>query len=246
MDNMPKHEVLTQADRDKRWVALSSLAAAMLLTGTKLGVGLWTNSLGILSEAAHSGLDLVAAAITLWAVRVSGRPADREHTYGHGKVENLSALARNAAAAGDLRMDRQRGGRTGCFSSAESRRAERLGVSGGGPVDRGRFLAIPRPEEGRREVCQPGVGGRRPALLHRHLVVGRGAAGALRRAGRRATGRAVAGSGRRRGRPGRGRDRHWRQLEARQEVGRRSVGQRAAGLQDQVTAAADRCRGRED
>jgi cation diffusion facilitator family transporter len=48
--------------------------------------------LGILSEAAHSALDLVAAAVTLWAVRVSSRPADREHTYGHGKIENLSAL----------------------------------------------------------------------------------------------------------------------------------------------------------
>ena len=51
-----------------------------------------TGSLGILAEAAHSGLDLAAAAITLFAVRISGRPADQEHTYGHGKVENLSAL----------------------------------------------------------------------------------------------------------------------------------------------------------
>ena len=82
----------THADREKRLVALSSIAAALLLTGLKLVVGLWTNSLGILSEAAHSGLDLVAAAVTLWAVRISSRPADREHTYGHGKFENLSAL----------------------------------------------------------------------------------------------------------------------------------------------------------
>ncbi len=58
----------------------------------KLVVGLATGSLGILSEAAHSALDLVAAGFTFFAVRVSGRPADREHTYGHGKVENLSAL----------------------------------------------------------------------------------------------------------------------------------------------------------
>lgn len=92
MHSDPQHHLLTQADRDKRWVAFSSLMAAILLTSTKLGIGLWTNSLGILSEAAHSGLDLVAAAVTLWAVRVSGRPADREHTYGHGKIENLSAL----------------------------------------------------------------------------------------------------------------------------------------------------------
>ena len=92
MEHTPKRRVLTQADREKRWVALSSLLAAVVLTGTKLGVGLWTNSLGILSEAAHSAFDLVAAGVTLWAVHVSGRPADREHTYGHGKIENLSAL----------------------------------------------------------------------------------------------------------------------------------------------------------
>jgi len=77
-------------------VALTSVVAAIFLTSMKLIVGLATGSLGILSEAAHSGLDLVAAAVTLFAVRVSGRPADREHTYGHGKVENLSALFETA------------------------------------------------------------------------------------------------------------------------------------------------------
>jgi cation diffusion facilitator family transporter len=80
------------ANREKQLVALSSVLAAVLLTGMKLVVGLTTGSLGILSEAAHSGLDLVAAGVTLFAVRISSRPADREHTYGHGKVENLSAL----------------------------------------------------------------------------------------------------------------------------------------------------------
>ena len=55
-------------------------------------VGLLTGSLGILAEAAHSGLDLVAALMTYIAVRISGKPADRTHLYGHGKVENLSAL----------------------------------------------------------------------------------------------------------------------------------------------------------
>jgi cation diffusion facilitator family transporter len=92
MESPPKVGQVSEADREKHSVARSSLLAAILLTGTKLGVGLWTNSLGILSEAAHSGLDLAAAAMTLWAVRVSGRPADVEHAYGHGKVENLSAL----------------------------------------------------------------------------------------------------------------------------------------------------------
>ena len=81
-----------KAGREKRLVALSSVLAAVVLTSMKLIVGLATGSLGILSEAAHSGLDLVAAAITFLAIRISGRPADRDHTYGHGKVENLSAL----------------------------------------------------------------------------------------------------------------------------------------------------------
>jgi cation diffusion facilitator family transporter len=81
-----------QAAREKRRVALSSLAAAVVLTLLKLVVGVMTNSLGILSEALHSALDLVAAAMTLWAVRISSQPADGTHTYGHGKFENLSAL----------------------------------------------------------------------------------------------------------------------------------------------------------
>lgn len=80
------------ANREKRRVAASSLAAAVVLTVGKLIIGIYTNSLGILSEAAHSALDLVAAAVTLWAVRISARPADHDHAYGHGKIENLSAL----------------------------------------------------------------------------------------------------------------------------------------------------------
>jgi len=81
-----------EASKDKRSAALSSIVAAIGLTGFKLVVGLLTNSLGILAEAAHSGLDLVAAAMTYFAVRVSDKPADQEHPFGHGKIENLSAL----------------------------------------------------------------------------------------------------------------------------------------------------------
>ncbi len=77
---------------EKKIVALSSVIAAIFLTGFKLFVGLETNSLGILSEAAHSGLDLLAAIVTLLAVTVSDKPADQEHQYGHGKVENISAF----------------------------------------------------------------------------------------------------------------------------------------------------------
>jgi len=83
----------TAAGREKRWVALSSVGAAIVLTGMKLVVGLLTGSLGLLAEAAHSGLDLVAAVITCFAVHWSDKPADAEHQYGHGKIENLSALA---------------------------------------------------------------------------------------------------------------------------------------------------------
>jgi cation diffusion facilitator family transporter len=81
---------LTQ--REKRRAALNSVVAALGLTGMKLVVGLLSGSLGILAEAAHSGLDLVAAIVTLVAVSVSDRPADEAHTYGHGKIENFSAL----------------------------------------------------------------------------------------------------------------------------------------------------------
>ncbi len=79
--------------REKGLVAASSVAAAIFLTSMKLVIGLMTGSLGILAEAAHSALDLVAALITFFAVRLSDRPADESHPYGHAKVENLSALA---------------------------------------------------------------------------------------------------------------------------------------------------------
>src|ERR1051326_3209135 len=82
----------TLEDREKRSAALTSLLAAVALTTFKIMVGLLTGSLGILAEAAHSGFDLVAALMTFLAVRFSGRPPDRTHLYGHGKVENLSAL----------------------------------------------------------------------------------------------------------------------------------------------------------
>ncbi len=151
----------------RRWLA------AVLLTGTKLGIGLWTNSLGILSEAAHSGLDLVAAAVTLWAVRVSSRPADREHTYGHGKFENLSALFETVLllvtcvwiiheAAARLFFHKP-------FDLNINAWAFLVVIL----VDRGRFFAIARAEAGRRQVraarpwrptpcTSPPTSGRRP------------------------------------------------------------------------------------
>lgn len=78
--------------REKASVALSSLFAAALLTGLKASVGIMTGSLGMLSEAAHSALDFVAALATYVSVRLADRPADSSHPFGHGKFEQLSAL----------------------------------------------------------------------------------------------------------------------------------------------------------
>ncbi|MGO8795431.1 MAG: cation diffusion facilitator family transporter [Candidatus Sulfotelmatobacter sp.] len=77
---------------EKRAVAGNSVAAALVITIGKIVVGVTTGSLGILSEAAHSALDLIAALLTYLSVGVSDKPADAEHQYGHGKVENFSAF----------------------------------------------------------------------------------------------------------------------------------------------------------
>ncbi|HXZ28279.1 MAG TPA: cation diffusion facilitator family transporter, partial [Terriglobales bacterium] len=77
---------------EKRLVARNSVLAALGITALKFVVGVSTGSLGILSEALHSGLDLVAAVVTLLSIRVSDKPADADHTYGHGKFENFSAF----------------------------------------------------------------------------------------------------------------------------------------------------------
>src|SRR5262244_2110203 len=77
---------------EKRSVAGNSVLAAVAITALKIVVGVTTGSLGILSEAAHSGLDLIATLITFLSVGVSDKPADADHQYGHGKIENFSAF----------------------------------------------------------------------------------------------------------------------------------------------------------
>ena len=77
----------------QRRTALVSIGAALVLIALKLGAGLASGSLGLVSEAIHSGTDLVAALLTFFAVGVAGRPADPGHPYGHGKAEHLAALA---------------------------------------------------------------------------------------------------------------------------------------------------------
>jgi len=76
----------------KRRVALQSMLAAAAMTGLKLAAGIFSGSLGVLSDAAHSGLDLAGAALTFFSIRVADKPADEGHTYGHGKFENLSSF----------------------------------------------------------------------------------------------------------------------------------------------------------
>src|SRR5205085_7556209 len=78
--------------REKKRAALLSVGSAALLVCLKTFLVVRTGSLGVLSEALHSGLDLIAAVITFLSVRVSDQPADEKHPYGHGKFENFSAF----------------------------------------------------------------------------------------------------------------------------------------------------------
>ncbi|MDA8229633.1 MAG: cation diffusion facilitator family transporter [Desulfitobacterium hafniense] len=76
--------------KDKERVAAISVLSNTTLTVSKVGVGLLTGSVSIVSEGIHSGIDLIAAIIALFAVRQSGKPADERHSFGHGKIENVS------------------------------------------------------------------------------------------------------------------------------------------------------------
>src|SRR3954470_1915583 len=87
------------AARARVRTAMISVGAAGFLVAIKLVAGLLTGSLGLLAEAAHSGTDLVAALLTLFALRVAVRPAHETHQYGHGKAEHLAALGESAFLA---------------------------------------------------------------------------------------------------------------------------------------------------
>ena len=103
--------------RAKQRTALISVAAAIVLVGAKLTTGLITGSLAFVAEAAHSATDLVAALLTLFAVRVATRPPDEEHHYGHGKAEHLAALGESALPAAGVGLHRLR------VAAAAARRA---------------------------------------------------------------------------------------------------------------------------
>ena len=89
-------EILAQATHEKRLAALASVGSAVILVSLKVFLTVITGSIGVLSEALHSTLDLVAAVITYLSVRVADKPPDEDHLYGHGKVESFSAFVETA------------------------------------------------------------------------------------------------------------------------------------------------------
>ena len=168
---------------EKEQVALTSIAASAALTVAKGVVGVATGSLAILSEAAHSLIDFGATVMTYFAVRISGKPADEEHHYGHGKVESVSALAETAllfllsgvviweAAKRLIEHEEPCGG-------GDALRPSRVIVASV-VVDFFRArAALPRRQRDRER----GAGSRRAAFRLRHVVVARGAGRARRRA----------------------------------------------------------------
>ncbi|MCK7477331.1 MAG: cation diffusion facilitator family transporter [Candidatus Moduliflexus flocculans] len=134
----------------------------------KLVVGLLSGSLGILAEAAHSGLDLVAALVTLVAVSVSDRPADEAHPYGHGKVENFSALIETLLLFVTCAWIIYEAVQRIFFRDVHvepSLWAFLVVVVSIGD----RRQPVPHALPGRQEAPQPGPRGRRPPLLDRRL-----------------------------------------------------------------------------
>ena len=220
----------------KQRVALTSIAASAGLTLAKGVVGLATGSLAILSEAAHSLLDLAATIMTYFAVRVSGRPADEEHHYGHGKVESVTALAETALLfllSGIVIWEaghRLIGGETHAVEAT----VWAFGVIVG--LDRGRFLPRARSLSGGQGDRERGAGGRRAAFRLRHVVV----RGGPHRSWRSPHGLSVGGLG--------GRDRrravHLRgRLAARPPHHRDADRHRAGRRRDQIKAIATRIAG---
>ncbi len=187
-----------QKQDTKQRVALTSIFASGGLTIAKGVVGFSTGSLAVLSEAAHSLLDLAATIMTYFAVRVSGKPADEEHHYGHGKVESVTALAETALLFLLSGIVIWEAGAPPARRRASRGRGDDLGVRRDRGVDRDRFLPRPPALPGRDRDLERGAGSRRAAFRLRHVVVDRGADRARR-------GRArlpVGGFGRRRHRRG--------------------------------------------
>ena len=150
-DLLPANE-----QREKSWAALTSLMAAVGLTAFKIVVGVATGSLGILAEAAHSGLDLVAA-LLLSSRSGFQRPPDHTHLYGHGKIESLSALAETfllTATCGWIVWEAAH--RLGRATPGVEVTA---GLPGNGDFHCDRFLALRVLARTAKKYQQPGTGG---------------------------------------------------------------------------------------
>ena len=163
-------------------------------------VGFATGSLAILSEAGHSLIDLGATVMTYFAVRISGKPADEEHHYGHGKVESVSALAETALLFLLSGVVIWEAVKRLTEHEAHVVDRQRLGLRRDRGIDRGRFLPRARAVAHRQADAEPGAGSRRAAFFVRSVVL----AGRADRAGRRALRLAVGGFGRRAGGGGAG------------------------------------------
>ena len=165
---------MTEAEqREKNRITLMSVAAALVLTTLKLVVGLLTGSLGLISEAAHSGLDMVASVLTFFSVRIAGRPADADHPYGHERMENLSALIQGVMLLGTASWIIYESVRRIAFVTVEVETSPwTFAVMGGSIlIDLWRSTTA---LTGRPQVPQSGAGSRRAQLPRRHVQCQRG------------------------------------------------------------------------
>ena len=101
----PSQSSLAEHSAEKRRVTLHSMLAAAAMTLLKLAAGIFSGSLGVLSDAAHSALDLAGATLTFFSIRISDKPPDEDHTYGHGKIENISSFGEVGLMIHFLRLD---------------------------------------------------------------------------------------------------------------------------------------------
>ena len=168
-------EATNSMQNEKERVALGSIAASGGLTLAKGVVGVLTGSLAILSEAAHSLIDFGATVMTYFAVRISGKPADEEHHYGHGKVESVTALAETAllfVLSGVVIWEAAKRLLSDQGHAVEATLAAFAVIAVSVVVDFFRARLLYRVAERNRER---GAGGRCAAFRLRHVVLDRGA-----------------------------------------------------------------------
>ena len=173
----------------KQRVALSSIAASAGLTVAKAIVGVTSGSLAILSEAAHSLIDLGATVMTYFAVRVSGKPADAEHHYGHGKVESVTALAETALLFGLAGVVIWEAAKRLMSADPPQVEATRWAFARDAALHRRRLLPGARALPDCQTDVERGAGSGRAAFLFRHVVVAGGRGRAVRHHARLCLGR---------------------------------------------------------